>query len=178
MAKWNCLQCSGEFTRETLDPKKARFCSLECYWKWRSAHVDEYHHFSKGSTPWNKGVMGVHHSPATEFKPGHDSGRTVSVGTIRVRKTKGCVPRAFVKVAEPNIWLLNAISVWMKHRGEVLPGMLIHHINGNALDDRPENLTMIDRAEHINVHRSQLLRAKLRKHQANLKQNAVAQPPV
>lgn len=28
--------------------------------------------FSKGHKPWNKGLKGIHLSPETEFKPGHD----------------------------------------------------------------------------------------------------------
>lgn len=32
-------------------------------------------------------------------------------------------------------------------------GELVHHINGNKEDDRPENLEVHTRTEHINIHR-------------------------
>jgi hypothetical protein len=37
------------------------------------------------------------------------------------------------------------------------PDELVHHINGDVSDDRPENLAITTRAEHINIHRADLL---------------------
>lgn len=39
---------------------------------------------------------------------------------------------------------------------------LIHHLNGDPTDDRPENLEVIDRASHINEHRHELIVARRR----------------
>ena len=36
------------------------------------------------------------------------------------------------------------------------PDEIVHHINGNTLDNRPENLMVMSRAEHIGVHRAGL----------------------
>ena len=39
---------------------------------------------------------------------------------------------------------------------ELKSSEIIHHINGNKLDNRPENLTVMTRSEHINHHRKEL----------------------
>ena len=45
-------------------------------------------------------------------------------------------------------------EVWRKaHPDEpILPGDIIHHINGNHNDDRPENLMKVTRSEHGKYH--------------------------
>lgn len=77
------------------------------------------------------------------------------VGTIRVRTrhNRGGTKRAWIKVAEPNDWRLYACVVWEATNGAVPPGMLLHHKNGNALDDRVENLELLTRAQHFQHHR-------------------------
>ena len=37
---------------------------------------------------------------------------------------------------------------------------IVHHINEITWDDRPENLQLTNRSEHINMHREKLERAK------------------
>jgi len=37
---------------------------------------------------------------------------------------------------------------------------IVHHINGNGSDDRLENLEIVTRAEHIEIHRAELQAAK------------------
>jgi YHS domain-containing protein len=43
-------------------------------------------------------------------------------------------------------------------------GELVHHINGDKEDDRPENLEAHTRAEHINIHRTKTELITLRCH--------------
>lgn len=37
---------------------------------------------------------------------------------------------------------------------------IVHHMNGNKLDNRPENLVLTTRAKHIEEHREELIRSK------------------
>lgn len=37
------------------------------------------------------------------------------------------------------------------------PNEIVHHVNGDMQDDRPENLQVTTRAEHMNMHRAEIL---------------------
>jgi len=79
------------------------------------------------------------------------------VGTVKIRQHKKDTPRARVKVAEPDMWKTRAIQVWAEAGGpKIPPGFVIHHINGDSLDDRPTNLALILRGAHPQFHADKL----------------------
>ncbi len=108
--------------------------------------------FKKGYTPWNKGLKGLHFSPATEFKKGHISVSTCRIGTIRLRTNKRDGQLQMIKVSKQK-WTSLANRVWMTHYGAVKKSDIVIHLNGNALDDRVENLMAIPREVSITLNR-------------------------
>lgn len=77
------------------------------------------------------------------------------VGSIRIRtrhKRNG-ERRAFIKVSEPNTWILLARHIWEQSRGPIPRGYGIHHKDGNKLNDDISNLDLVSKAEHLLLHR-------------------------
>lgn len=116
--------------------------------------------FQKGHKTWNKGLKGIHLSPATEFKKGQTPVNLKAVGDMTIRRDKSGIKRRWIKIAEPSKWTEYAKYVWAQANGNIPKGLLIHHKDENALNDNLENLMLITRAAHINAHRKGLLRAK------------------
>jgi hypothetical protein len=76
---------------------------------------------------------------------------------VTIRQHKDDTPRAWIKIAEPDEWMTRAVWAWEQAGGpSVPPGFLIHHINGNSLDDRPTNLALILRGAHPQFHAEKL----------------------
>lgn len=163
MAKWICEQCGNPFVRDKSGVRPIRFCKVRCYHDWRAANGITSGQFTPGLAAWNKGKKGTHFSPATEFKKGRQSENWMPVGSVTVRADKQGKDRAWVKVAEPNKWVLRAVMNWESFFGRKVPnGKVIHHKDRNPLNDAPANLQALTRAQHIAVHREDLLVAKLR----------------
>lgn len=135
-----CPVCGVNFTRKPAAIRPTNCCTVRC------------------STKLNYSLHGVNkgrrNAPATEFKSGTIPHNHTPVGTVRVRQrhNRTEAPRAFVKVAEPNVWQYRALLVFEQAHGPRTRGRVIHHINGDSLDDRPENLVELTRAEHAAVH--------------------------
>lgn len=109
--------------------------------------------FKKGHIPWNKGLKGIHLSPNSEFKKGR-IGKRYSIGTIKERIDKNGEKRNYIKTKEPNTWIIYYKYLWEKENGKTPKGYVIHHINKIPNDDRIENLQLLSRKEHINIHRT------------------------
>ena len=117
--------------------------------------------FKKGTVPWNKGKKGIRNSPATEFKKGQRGRNWLPVGSMSIRKDKNSASRRFIKISEPNIWKLFAVCVWEAEHGAIPRGLVLHHIDGDSLNDAVQNLCVLTRAAHITIHRLDLSRGKL-----------------
>lgn len=155
-----CEQCGSELHRRRNNGRPIRFCFIGCYHRWQSINPMNAGSFVKGLTPWNKGIP-VSLSPATQFKPGHTATRKDPVGATRIRTSRrDGRQRAYVKIAEPNIWKLRAVHVWESIAGPLPEGLLVHHKDRDCLYDNIENLEAMTRAEHINEHRAEYNRSR------------------
>lgn len=57
------------------------------------------------------------------------------------------------------------VAEWMIGRA-LLPDEIVHHKNGDKRDNRPENLEVMTRSEHIAAHRQEMIEALERKRNA------------
>lgn len=58
------------------------------------------------------------------------------------------------------MWILRAVYVWQSARGKVPDGFVLHHIDKNSLNDALDNLCVLTRAAHKNIHIQQLEEGK------------------
>ena len=121
--------------------------------------------FQSGQIPWNKDKKGIHLSPATEFKPGcqhRHPQQSADIGEVRVRirKRDGRL-RAWIKVANPNVWRLRAIIVWEEHHGPIPKGCVLHHVDRDTMNDSVTNLAVLSRAAHLLEHRPEFEEKRL-----------------
>ena len=153
-----CELCEEPFTRRGT--QRYRFCSTKCYHEWRKNNNVTGGQFTPGHATWNKGMKGYHPNPGTSFKPGQEAHNKLPIGTCTTRVCKGGQKRAFIKISEPNIWILRALWVWENNHGALPGGMVIHHADKDALNDEIANLIAMTRSEHIFEHRDDIKRAK------------------
>jgi len=106
--------------------------------------------FRAGQRPWNKGLIGLHLSPATEFQSGHTLTPVFPIGSLTIRRGKAGRERRYIK-AESG-WIEYATWLWIKQYRLVLLGDVVHHLNGDRLSDCLENLIALPRCDHPIYH--------------------------
>lgn len=184
MIEKTCEVCGKKFNVKNYRKETAKFCSKICsgyalYGKYLKDIDHSYlignkfrcgklptNKFNKGNIPWNKGQKGIHLSTETEFKKGASNPNKKPIGFTTIRKQKD-KKRRWIKIGNPNQWELNAVYIWKKNYGDIPKGLVVHHKNKNSLDDRIENLELLTRAEHINIHRFNIAKDRLDQTDAN-----------
>lgn len=136
-----CPVCGSSFKRKPSELRSLNYCSVSCS--------------AKANMALPPIAKGERRSPATQFGAGHRPSNRLPVGSVTVRRrSRDGDKRAWVKVDEPNVWRPRAIVVWESANGPVPAGHVVHHIDGDPLNDEPTNLTALSRAEHQRVHHS------------------------
>lgn len=143
----------------------AKYCSRKCLGKANSKRLIGNRHavgsggsstsFKIGNEPWNKGLKGLHLSPDTEYKPGHENISLMPLSTVTIRIDKQKKRRRWIKM--PDGWIEFAKIVWRIAHGPIPDGMLIHHKDRDTLNDDLDNLQLMNRAGHINEHRAEIM---------------------
>jgi hypothetical protein len=95
-------------------------------------------------------MSGTRVSVATEFKKGVVPHNVVPIGTIRIHEAHG-ETRRFIKTP-PKKWIEYARWVWSQANGSIPRGCVIHHKDGDKLNDNPENLECMTRNAHMALH--------------------------
>lgn len=127
-----CEICGNEFHSKPSDAANRKSCGKECGRKWRSQKMTgaANHQFGiRGSEnpTWAGGVL-IRDGYAYIYAPGHHDYR-------KDEYVKRCR-----LVAEQSIGR------------KLLENEHVHHINGNRMDDRPENLEVVTKSEHCRIH--------------------------
>ena len=163
MATWKCEECGDYFKRDKSGARSIRFCGCSCYQAFRKrTGYNMKTPFKAGMTPWNKGMKGIHLSPATEFKKGMRSRNKLPVGSETIRIDKNGRKRTYVKTRDPNTWKLRCVKVWEDCVGPIPTGLFLHHCDHDTTNDALENLCLTTRNAHIGKHRNELLMARVR----------------
>jgi len=134
-----CPVCSVKFHRKPAERVAVNYCSYACA--------------AKGTGNLRAPSKGERRSRSTEFGAVPPPNR-LPVGsiTIRVRVNRGNDRRAWVKTAEPNVWRPRAVVVWESAHGPTPRESVIHHMDGDSLNDAIRNLARLSRAEHAVIH--------------------------
>lgn len=126
----------------------AGLCQCGCG---RQTKLAPKNHRAKG---WVKGKP-------LRYLRGHHATPPVRYGTANNRFNGGlCFNRTlgrWVIVCRDGSLMLFYRGVMAAQFGRLLtPTEIVHHVNGDPTDDRPENLAITTRAEHMRMHRAEL----------------------
>lgn len=90
-----------------------------------------------------------------QFTNGKPPEKRFEVGAtrIRTRHKRGGEQRAYVKISEPNVWVLRSRFVWESAHGPIPNGFSVHHKDRNKLNDDLTNLEIMTLKEHLAEHR-------------------------
>ncbi len=111
--------------------------------------------FPKKHIPWNKGTLGLTKANKTSFKKGiRPQNYNGGLSFYNRDKRWFIVCRGDKKYP----YAKGVMEGYLKR--ELTTKEIVHHINEDCCDDRIENLTIVTRAEHVNIHRKQLLKAR------------------
>lgn len=134
-----CAHCGGEVktypSRQALG--RGKYCSVRCT---------------------NLNFKGQHFSPATELKPGNKPHNYKGYRFTQSRPQSGIYKEIFIPnhpYANKNGYMREHRLIVEKHIGRYLePNEVVDHINMNTLDNRIENLRLMEKREHdrMNVH--------------------------
>ena len=120
--------------------------------KLKSEAIKNNGRFSKGMTPWNKGLSYMPNNKETRFQKGNIPHCHREVGSERIIRD-GYIE---IKVAEPNVWDLKHRVIYREHYGEIPNGHNIIFADGNKMNFGIDNLIAVSKAEMLILNNNNL----------------------
>ena len=120
--------------------------------KLKSEAIKNNGRFSKGMTPWNKGLSYMPNNKETRFQKGNIHHWHRELGEERIDKY-GYVQ---IKVAEPNVWDLKHRVIYKEHYGEIPDGHNIIFADGNKMNFDIDNLIAVSKSEMLILNNNNL----------------------
>ena len=141
---------------------RRKYCSQECRFRYQQTVTGERAaRWGKGHTSETRDKIsrtrterGV--SPKGENHPNWKGGRLVQDGYVSVHIPTLPEPEAMMarQMRPKEAYILeHRLSMAMKIGRPLKPTELVHHINGDKMDNRPENLAIAERSKHSQEHR-------------------------
>lgn len=145
----NCQQCGKEMDRPPSRVARSKFCSRDCWAKWLSENKRGTSH----------PMFGKHHRPESIQKM-KDSQQGVARTGPQNANWKGGRYRdrhGYWHVQQGSRYIPEHRLVMEQTLGRpLLDSEKVHHRNGKKSDNRPENLTVTDNADHKKTHQAML----------------------
>ena len=122
--------------------------------KLKSEAIKNNGRFSKGMTPWNKGLSYQPNNKETRFKKGHITSNYRQVGEERIN-IDGYIE---IKVAEPNKWRLKHRVIYEKHHGEIPKDHVVIFADRNKMNLDIDNLILVSRHQLLVLNDNKLIK--------------------
>lgn len=129
----NCHVCTKEFKHYGKKQFKHYFCCNTCFKEWNSKRLSEY---NKTENPVNKSLTPEQRLKISESLKNTERSRNIKSTTYKKRLGKH----------------IHRIVAEIKIGRELTKREIVHHIDGNKHNNSPDNLQIMNRAEHARVH--------------------------
>lgn len=138
-----CTGCGKTIFQKRLKHTKKPFCSSQCFYKNRSNQYSPWNKGKKTGIPsWNRGKQGLSGSKNPAWKGGRFKTKS---GYVFIHAPNH--PRAV-----RNRILEHILIAERKIGRPLLDNEIVHHVNEVKHDNRPENLQVTTRSEHMKHH--------------------------
>lgn len=124
-------------------------------YKWDFKKIADFFGFKSKSAIYDRfKKYGLKARTNRDLKKGfkHSKETKLKISKSLIKNPKGKIYRGYKWISYNGKYMSEQNAVWIKRYGNIPKGYEIHHKNFNKLDNRIENLQLINHAEHTILH--------------------------